>query len=184
MLSVKRRRYSLIVILLLLAGCEAWNDLSPSGSDERPPVQAGTVGPSVGQIAPEFTLSDSFGNPVALSSVLPTTKAVVLYYTMWCNICQEHMNDMRSTIIPAYPDVKYYAVDYVSGSVAGARASEVYYGFDGSGITVLADVDTSVLALYYASMGTTVVIDNTGVIRMNEDYRNGDNLKAVLGSLP
>jgi peroxiredoxin len=130
------------------------------------------------------TLPDSLGNAVTLSSVVPAAKGVVLYFTMWCPVCDSHMSHMRNTVLPAHPEVRYYAVDYVSGSVAGARSSEVSNGYDGSGITVLADIDTSVLGLYAATMGTTVVIDNAGVIRMNEDYRNGDNLMAVLANLP
>jgi hypothetical protein len=33
-------------------------------------------------------------------------------------------------------------------------------------------------------MGTTVVIDSTGVIRMNEDYKNGVRLQTTLAGLP
>jgi hypothetical protein len=37
---------------------------------------------------------------------------------------------------------------------------------------------------YQATMGTTVVIDSTGIIRMNEDYRDGSQLRTVLAGLP
>jgi hypothetical protein len=58
-------------MLPLLAACgDVMDDLDPSGSDERPPVQAGTTGPAVGQNAPDFTVSDSLGNPLSLSAVL------------------------------------------------------------------------------------------------------------------
>jgi hypothetical protein len=33
-------------------------------------------------------------------------------------------------------------------------------------------------------MGTTVVVDNTGIIRMNEDFRDGTRLQATLAGLP
>jgi hypothetical protein len=33
-------------------------------------------------------------------------------------------------------------------------------------------------------MGTTVVIDKAGVVRMNEDYKDGLRLQAVLAGLP
>jgi len=49
----------LLLVLVLLAGCgNTMADLNPSGSDKRPPAQPGTVGPAVGQNAPDFTLSD------------------------------------------------------------------------------------------------------------------------------
>ena len=36
---------------------------------------------------------------------------------------------------------------------------------------------------YDATMGTTVVIGSDGVIRMNEDYKDGSKLKDVLSGL-
>jgi hypothetical protein len=50
--------------------------------------------------------------------------------------------------------------------------------------TVLADTDQSVLNLYHATMGTTAVIDGGGVVRMNEDYKDGTKLRQTLESLP
>ncbi len=162
------------------------NDLVPSGSDKRPPVVPGTTGPLVGQNAPDFTLSDTLGNSVTLSSVVTTTgvKGAVLYFTMWCPICDTHMSAMRSGIIPVYPDVRFFAVDYVSGSVADARNAEVSNGYVGSGFTVLADMHQTVLTAYQGTMGTTVVIDKDGVIRMNEDFKDGTRLLATLAALP
>jgi hypothetical protein len=91
---------------------------------------------------------------------------------------------MRSSEIPAFPAVRFYAVDYVSGTVADARNSELSNGYDGSGFTVLADTQQTVLNLYQATMGTTVVIDRAGVIRMNEDFKDGTRLDAALVALP
>jgi hypothetical protein len=94
------------------------------------------------------------------------------------------MSHLGSTIVPQFPNVRFFAVDYVSGSVADARASEVANGFAESGLTVLADVGHRLLDAYGATMGTTVVIDGAGVVRMNEDYRDGARLEAVLANLP
>jgi peroxiredoxin len=175
----------LILFLVMLAGCgNMMDDINPSGSDKRPAVQPGTTGPAVGQNAPDFTLSDTLGNSVTLSSVVPTVQGVVLYFTMWCPICDTHMSHMRSNEIPNFPNVRFYAIDYVSGTVADARSAELSNGYAGSGFTVLADTHQTVLGLYQATMGTTIVIDRTGVVRMNEDYKDGSRLQTILSSLP
>lgn len=160
------------------------DDLNPSDSDKRTATQPGTTGPAVGQNAPDFTLSDTLGNSVTLSSVFPSVQGVVIYFTMWCPICDTHMSNMQSSQIPSFPNVRFYAVDYVSATVADARNAEISNGFEGSGFTVLADTHQTVLGLYEATMGTTVVIDRTGVIRMNEDYKDGSRLQTVLSGLP
>ncbi len=160
------------------------DDLAPSGADERPAVQAGTTGPFVSQIAPDFTVSDSLGNSLSLSSVRASAQGVVLYFTMWCPICDTHMSNMRSNVVPLFPNVRFLLVDYVSGSVANARNAEVANGYAGSQFTVLADTNQAVLGTYAATMGTTVVIDSAGIIQMSEDYKDGVRLIDVLGSLP
>ena len=85
----------LLLLMVLLAGCGGMtDDLVPSGSDKRPAVVPGTTGPLVGQNAPDFTLPDTLGTSVTLSSVITTTgvKGAVLYFTMWCPICDSHMS--------------------------------------------------------------------------------------------
>ncbi|HEY5973165.1 MAG TPA: redoxin domain-containing protein, partial [Geobacteraceae bacterium] len=75
-------------LLLLLCGLSACGDnLFPSGEDKRPTVQPGTTGPAVGQNAPAFTVSDTAGASVTLASALAGKKGIVLYFTMWCPIC-------------------------------------------------------------------------------------------------
>lgn len=159
------------------------DDLNPSGEDKRPDVQSGTTGPAVGQKAPGFTISDSLGNSISLSSVLAASNGVVLYFTMWCPVCDTHMSHMRSDIVPSYPNVNFLIVDYVSGSVANARNAEISNGYSGSQFTVLADTNQAVLDAYRATMGTTVVIDSTGIVRMNEDFKDGTRLMTILSGI-
>jgi peroxiredoxin len=174
----------LIAGLLLLSGCDdMMDDLNPSGQDQRPPVETGVIGPYVGQIAPDFTLADSLHGYVTLSSELANYDAIVLYFTMWCPVCDSHMSHMRSNIVPNYPNVKFYLVDYVSGSIDSARQAQLSAGYAGPEFTVLVDSDLAVLDQYDATMGTTVVIDSAGIITMNEDYKDGSRLNEVLQSL-
>jgi peroxiredoxin len=177
----------LLLLMVLLAGCGGMtDDLAPSGSDKRPVGVPGTIGPLVGQNAPDFTLPDTLGTSVRLSTVITTTgvKGAVLYFTMWCPICDAHMSNMQAAILPFHPDVRFFLVDYVSGSVADAANAQLINGYAGSGFAVLADTNQAVLKLYQATMGTTVVIDNTGVVRMNEDYKDGMRLQNILAGLP
>ncbi len=169
--------------MLITVGCGS--DMLPSGHDQRPPVQAGTIGAQVGQVAPDFTVSDSRGNIVTLSSVLssPTTSGVVMYFTMWCPTCVTDMDVIQNSFMPGYPNVTFFAVDYVSSSVAQAWDAEVSNGYDTSGFIVLADVNRAILSRYNATMATTVVIDKNGVIRMNENFKS-DKLQSVLAALP
>jgi peroxiredoxin len=157
-----------LFIIALLAGCgNMMDDLKPSGNDERPVVQPGTTGPAVGQNAPNFSLPDTLGNEFTLAAVIPTTSAVVLYFAMqWCPVCEGHVDDLRLSVIPSFPDVRFYVIDYTCAS----------------GFTVLADTQHAVLDMYQATMGTTVVIDKNGVILMNEDYKDGTRLQSILAS--
>jgi len=182
---MRSSNFVLMLILLVLAGCgSVKDDLFPSGSDKRAVVETGTTGPAVGQNAPDFTVSDTLGNSVTLSAVVPAYKGIVLYFTMWCPTCDSHMSYLRDSVIPQNPTIAFYAVDYVSGSVTEARNAQVSNGYVDSGFIVLADTAHTILDSYNGTMGTTVVIDKNGIIQMNEDLKNGSKLQTVLGELP
>ena len=168
-----------LLLLLVLSGCD---DLDPSSEDRRTPVDSNTIGPSVGQIAPDFSLFDTLNNPVTMSVELASVDGIVLYYTMWCPICDAHMSHMRTQIIPNFPNVRFLIIDYVSGTIELSRAAQLANGY--ADLTVLVDNTQEVLTLYQATMGTTVVIDNAGTVRMNEDYKDGTRLDAILAALP
>ncbi len=169
--------------LLLLAGCsDTFDDLAPSGKDRRPAVEQDIPGPHVGQNAADFTLIDTLGEPVSLATELADARGVVLYFNMWCPICDAHMSHMRSYIMPEFPEVKFLVVDYVSGSVEHSRSAQLSNGY--AALKVLVDTDEAVLNRFDATMGTTVVIDSSGIVRMNEDYKDGSKLYATLEALP
>jgi len=183
--SVKMRLIWLM--LLLIAGCGGMmDDIVPSDKDKRPAITCGITGPDVCQNASDFTLSDTLGNMVSLSSVVstPGVRGTVIYFTMWCPICDMHMSNIRASILPNYPAVRFLIVDYVSSSVAMARNEELSNGYSGSGFTVLADTNQAVLDSFHATMGTTIVVDSAGVVRFNEDYKDGARLRSVLSALP
>ncbi len=175
-------RFLFIAIAIVLTGCE---DLNPSADDIRPSVNCNDTGPDVCQTAPEFSRPDTLGNTVSIPEALFGTDGGVLYFTMWCPICDSHMSHLRNYVIPNYPDVKFYIIDYVSGTVEQSRSSQISNGY--TDMTVLVDNIQEVLSLYEATMGTTVVIEyanGPGIVRMNEDYKDGTKLIETLNALP
>lgn len=175
-------RFLLIALALTLTACD---DLYPSADDERPPVDTSVVGSSAGQIAPDFSLLDTENNMVQMSIELAGTDGIVLYFTMWCLTCNSHMYHMKTEVMPNYPNVRFFIVDFISGTVALSRDAQLSNGF--ADLTVLVDNVQEVLNLYNANMGTTVVIENDvtqGIVRMNEDYKDGTKLTETLDALP
>ena len=172
-----------LVFILTLSGCGGGmgDDLDPSSSDQRQQVEAGSTGTQVSQVSPDFSITDSLSNPRTLSTELATVDAIVLYFTMWCPICDAHASDIRANIEPNFPTVRFFLVDYVSGTVSSSRATQLANGYGSS--TVLVDIDDNVENLFNAYAGTTIVIDHSGVVRMNEDFKDGYKLRQVLEAL-
>jgi len=172
-----------LIAMLGLSGCQdVSDDLSPDGGDQRPAVAAGSSGSAVSQLAPSFTAIDSLGTTHTLADELATVDGVVLYFTMWCPTCDSHMSHIRSTLMTDFPNVTFLVVDYVTGSVAASRASQLANGF--AAFTVLTDVDLSLFNAFDGSMGTTVVIDSSRIVQLNEDYKDGTKVRATLEALP
>jgi hypothetical protein len=94
------------------------------------------------------------------------------------------MSSIRSNIAPSFPSVGFYLVDYVSGSITDASGAASANGYAGGVFTVLADTNHTLLNNFQGTMGTTIVVDNTGLVLMNEDYRDGTRLQATLAGLP
>jgi len=182
------KKLILIFSTLMLLGCgDMMDDLDPSGSDNRLPVVAGSTGNMPGQIVADFSLKDSLDSDFVLSDHLDggasRADVVVLYFTMWCPVCLAHSDHMLNTIVPSFAnrgDVVFALVDYVSGSVAATRAAERANGFANSAFITLSDVNLSVFDQLNGAMGSVVVVDSDGTVLMNEDYRNGVALSAVL----
>jgi len=171
-------RVLIFLSVLFLASCD---DLNPSSEDLRPDVVPGSDGVQADQKAIDFTLVDTLNNNFTLSTEYPVTDAVVLYFTMWCPICDSHMNYMRQYVVQNYPNVQFYFVDYVSGSMSASRQAQQSNGY--TDFTVLVDTNHAIQELYGATMGTTIVIDTNGIVKMNEDFKDGSKLFDTLSVL-
>lgn len=159
------------------------DDLRPSAADNRQTANADSAGGTEGQKAPDFTVSDTLGRSMNLYAELESSSAVVLYFTMWCPVCSAHSDHMLANTVPLYPNVKFFLVDYVSGTVSASRDAQVSNGYANTAFRVLVDSSGSLLSTFGATMGTTVVISKSGVVTMKEDYKDGAALKNALANL-
>lgn len=176
-------KFALIACLFALVGCQdVTDDLNPTNEDQRPPVEAGSEGSAVSQQAPDFTVTDSKSVNHTLSTELTQADGVLLYFTMWCPTCDSHMGHIRSNLVDDFPNVTFWVVDYVTGSVQASRAAQLANGY--ASFTVLVDADHNLFDTFGGSMGATVVIDSNGKVVLNEDYKDGSKVRSVLEALP
>lgn len=171
---MRMARFMPLILLMLcgvlLQGCV--DDLAPSDKDERSFEAATTE---------SFTMTDTDGQTLHLETLLEENDAVVLYFTMWCPLCDSHMSHLSTNYIGEYPNVAFIMVDYVSSTVDQSRRSKIENGYQSS--LVVADVSQDVLNRFGATMASTVVINVEGQVVLNEDYKNGARLKVALDSL-
>ncbi|MCP5207135.1 MAG: hypothetical protein H7A01_08050 [Hahellaceae bacterium] len=158
------------LLALSLQGCK--EDLFPSDKDNRTETIITTV---------DFVATTTLDEVIDLDALLAEYDAVVLYYTMWCPLCDTHMSYITSAIMPNYPQTAFLMVDYVSGSVSQSRRSQVENGYQA--LTVIADSDQSLLDQFHATMATTVVISQDKLVLLNEDFKNGARLIDTLNTL-
>lgn len=161
---------TLMCVVMLMLGCK--EDLLPSDKDNRTENTVTTV---------DFIALTSLDETIELDSLLAEYDAVVMYYTMWCPLCDTHMSYIASSIMPNYPQTAFLMVDYVSGSVSQSRRSQVENGYQA--LTVVADSDQSLLNQFHATMATTVVIAQDKSVLLNEDFKNGARLIDTLNNL-
>lgn len=170
-----------LVVIGLACGGGTGDDLSPSGEDLRGAVDTTATGSQVGQMAPDFDATDTQGNQKTLSGALSGNAGLILYFTMWCPVCDTHSTHLRSKIVPDHPNVETYLVDFVSGSVSASRSAQLSNGY--SNMETIADFDQVMFFDYDASMGSVVLIDSSGNIRLNESYKDGSRLSEALSEL-
>jgi peroxiredoxin len=174
----------LIGALLFTLGCGSMtDDLRPSSDDKRIVADSSTTGYSVGQEAPFFSVPSVNGGVVTLDDELTRADAVALYFTMWCPICDSHMTHLLRNAVKKFPGVSFIVVDYVSGSASGAKSMAASTGYLNTPFTIVADTDGSLLNMFNATMGTTIVINKSKLVVMNEDYKQGDELRRALEEL-
>jgi len=174
-----RKSWILGLMVLGLVGCKgAVDDLKPSGSDRRSiAVESVAAAPS------QLTLKTTTGASRTLPDLAVGKRGAVFYFTMWCPICASHTDHLIDHIIPQHPALDYYLIDYVSGDVAGAKNSQDASGYGGAPFEVLVDENQQALNAFQGGMAVVVVLDPTGKVVFNEEYKDGVKLSALLGTL-
>jgi peroxiredoxin len=90
-------------------------------------LDAGMVGPAIGEPMPSFILPDENGNLVSLSSLLRSGPAVISFNRgHWCPYCKLELHDLAATheriraldacVVSIMPDCAQYTADYVTKS--------------------------------------------------------------------
>jgi thiol-disulfide isomerase/thioredoxin len=164
---------SLLVFGLMITLSACQEDLVP---DDSSLSQDAT-----GMTLEDFSVSLNTDSQFELTQTLTTKDAVVLYFTMWCPICDSHMTHIRNHLVDAYPNVSFVMVDYVSGSLQDSRSSQMASGY--GDFEVIADTDDALQDLLQGTMGSIVVIDKNQVVLLNEYFKNDTSLMAVLDNL-
>lgn len=163
----------LIATLSLLTGC--LEDLNPDSTDLRSEEDLAP------KVSGDFSATTSLNDSMNLADELLINDAIVLYFTMWCPLCDSHMSHIQNDVMGNYPNVQFYMVDYVSGNVSQSRSSQVANGF--GSLQLLVDNNQSLLNQYTATMASVIVIDDQNQILLNEDYKNGARLIDALDNL-
>ncbi len=178
-------RFLILTLALMIGACgETMDDMRASGEDKRVDTNTADAGSQDSITTNDFTLPDIDNSPFNLYAKLTEYDAVVLYFTMWCPICDSHMSHLKSSVAPDFDNALFVVVDFVSGSVENAKTSASASGYrNNSPFTIIADADMGVTNQYHGTMGTTVVIDSSGKILMNEDYKTGNELRGILEAL-
>ena len=165
---------ALLIMVLFITGCQ--EDLMPSND----PIES-TLVSREGEVIDDLALTFSDGTSGSISERLSTHDAVVLYFTMWCPICDAHMSHIRNQIQPQYNNVDFIFVDYVSGSIVetmNVQRASGYTDFD-----VIADINNELETYFNGTMATTIIIDKNFIVKLNSLFKTGNEIKDKLDTL-
>lgn len=82
--------------------------LAPSQSNQsinpiNPIEESQTIAPRIGAIAPDFTTTNIFGNPVSLSDFRGQRSVLLIFWATWCGYCAKELPDLKA-FVPSYQD--------------------------------------------------------------------------------
>ena len=169
----------ILLLVLLWSGLTACKgieeDLLPSGQDLR------TIQHSPAKIG--NLVAQGEDGVINLKQAAAQNRGMVLYFTMWCPICNSHTDHLISKVMPHYPKVDFYLVDYVNATLDDAQSARNASGYANSGLILLLDHKNQVQNAFDGTMGIVVVVNPAGEVLLQEDFKDGTKLKQVLNQL-
>lgn len=120
------------------------------------------TGPAIGQLAPDFALTDASGQPVKLSATRGRP-LVLNFWATWCSPCRQELPALQ-TVYERYVDrdVILWGIDVRENVQAVNQATNKF----GLTYPMPLDLDGAVASLYQVrGTPTTIFIDAEGVIR-------------------
>jgi len=141
----------------------------------------GVVGPRVGQIAPDFTISDLTGESMALSEIRDGRVTILTFWLAYCPDCMPHVPSWAK-IYQKYAENEKLALVNVSAFAQNAESTKRFCKEHAVGGTVLLDGRNIAVPLYQLGTITTFIIDRSGVIRYRGSQRDAalDRVEAAL----
>ncbi len=156
-------RLVLGLLAVALVGLLATQACTPSSQAVPGGRQEAAVGVNVGELAPDFTLNDLQGNPVALSDFRGKT-VFVNFWATWCPPCRAEMPEIESL----YQEYKDRGVVVIGVDIMEAQAQVRQYVQQG-GYSWIFVLDTSgKVAVDYriTAIPTSFFIDKDGIIQV------------------
>jgi peroxiredoxin len=167
----------LLIFLLALTACGYSPVKEDTVSADRSYSDFTGVKAQVGQPAPDFTLNDGAGNPIALSSYQGQQAALVLFYRGdWCPYCIGQLEDYQSLL----PLLQKYDIQLLAISPDDQATTQNTQRKFGQDYLFLSDKDLSVTRNYGIRSAENLphpalfLVDKEGVLRWyytSQDYK-------------
>ena len=132
-------------------------------------------------VVDDFTVNLNTEQDYSLSERLNNYDGIVLYFTMWCPVCDNHMQLLRSDFVAQYPNVDFVLVDYVSASAANSRTTQLNNGY--RDFNVISDRDDYLENVLDGAMARIVLIDKNFTVVFSELFKNHLDLAAAIEGL-
>lgn len=102
-------------------------------------------GIKVGEMAPDFTLKNAFGEEINLKQELKKGPVILVFYRgAWCPFCNMHLHVLQQSL----PQFKEYGAQLITITPQTPDKSAEQIGKDGYPFQVLSDLDSQVMKDY------------------------------------
>ncbi|MFT8890149.1 MAG: TlpA disulfide reductase family protein [Ethanoligenens sp.] len=187
-----KKKWSLALGVLLLTGvlvgaASAYHLLAGKTSPVTPSAGSSastTSGTSVGQKAPDITVTDRDGKTLMLSSL--RGKPVVLnFWASWCPPCQEEMPDYQSLYKGYGNQVSFVMVDMVGARGETVSAGKAFLSQNKYTFPAYFDTEGAAADVYgVTSIPRSYYIDKNGVIRAKfEGVMNNKQMESAMQTI-